>query len=909
MRWPSIFIFIFFAEAFAGILPKKIRYQSLHVEVVTSYGTLKSEIHFQDKEFEFAKRVESVIKQDLARVIDYFHYVPITPVHFMVNSSYKEANGSARHFPSNLIELYTQPPVAPEHLIANEDYVRGLVIHEFTHVIHLDQTRGIWQFSRDIFGSIGKIPVAIVPRWFTEGIATWAESHFTNSGRLHSSMLNYELKLALSQQKHCQDISCIDSPGVYPQGQLAYWVGAHFMQKLEAQKAGTIKCLVEENSDQIPFTLNLVFRDCTGHSVEGLMSQMLLELRQEIEVEQQTREHLRMPVFQMGVVVNPKELYMVESEDGVYYLVKKDRLAQNTLLEKSFQDVIDKVVDFDETKLLIQFREDLTFKQNHYWALVNKTDFKNEETLRFQKDLSYLFKSESVWYGLHFKTSHWQLLKFENLKDEGEVVVDFPIDATIVKARALDQHNWLIKLVSAEKKWLLMFNTEDRSLKEIFSSPGPFDFSLLTDKKILIDSQSEKNILEIKGIKIQLAKVSSEMTQDAVMIEQNVEWPKKSDKWREIKIETDAKSNNEQLMVDYDLAQWAMKAKNQMAGSDTLFDYPQKEHFKPTYWFFNYQTTSDYNQVGASTQISDPKEIYTLGLGFNYFTDFHFFAPTINYSQKYDFLTGKLYYDKSYVESAVNNKADEINVAGLQLMAEYEFTKFTFVPFVGLSQNKTSDAFSNRTNHSFYIGQSLDYQSVVKNHWAQKAGWSFMAGIEDSSVAEGSYSHVFTSADFLTRLFSDLHFLTKFNYGKLGKSDFRRAVLYGGGVEALNQLRQFPFYGLPYGAIYGNEILTTRFEFQYRLFENAWGYGLVPFYLKETYLLYGVDLLAADRVYVKEDHKVYRNESFYSQYWGVRLKTDMFYLAPVNMDLIISKFYAPGGQGHNDFYLNLNASF
>ena len=185
-------------------------------------------------------------------------------MHFNVDPYLRLTNGNARTFPTDIINLYKFPPSNNEHLVIMEDWLTGLIFHEYVHVTHLDQTRDFLELGRNIFGSIAKFPVMVVPRWFTEGIAVWAESHLSKNGRLSNPLFRKELLIQFLRADYCKTIDCLDEPGLYPNGSLAYWAGAHFMEYMEEKKPGTIKCLVEENSSKIPFLLSVFTSEATG---------------------------------------------------------------------------------------------------------------------------------------------------------------------------------------------------------------------------------------------------------------------------------------------------------------------------------------------------------------------------------------------------------------------------------------------------------------------------------------------------------------------------------------------------------------------------------------------------------------------------------------------------------------------
>ena len=178
---------------------KGVQLKTLYVEVPSNHGELKAEIHFDERDLEVALKAKKVVTEDLIKVINYFEYVPKHVVHINVDPYMRLTNGNATSFPTSTINLYNFPPNSDDHLIIMEDWLKGLIFHEYTHITHLDQTRGYLNFFRKIFGSVATIPTAVVPRWFTEGIAVWSESHLMNGGRLNNPLFRKELLIQVER--------------------------------------------------------------------------------------------------------------------------------------------------------------------------------------------------------------------------------------------------------------------------------------------------------------------------------------------------------------------------------------------------------------------------------------------------------------------------------------------------------------------------------------------------------------------------------------------------------------------------------------------------------------------------------------------------------------------------------------
>ena len=241
-------------------------------EVPFRYGKMSFQIHGSMGELKSMNAIKEILERDegVRDLLNYFRYEPRRKIHFFLNERPKRANGSASLFPHNLITLFDFPPLHRSPLAMGHRWTSILVIHELAHVIHMEQTRGLFRFLDSIFGAIVR-PGAVVPRWVSEGLAVWAESRFTDFGRLksilHQSSLYKKLK---NLEGGAVGIGRLDHPGEYPFEAFPYWVGGFFMDDLERRRPGFIRCFVERNSARLPFFADGAFRDCGGAGVEAL---------------------------------------------------------------------------------------------------------------------------------------------------------------------------------------------------------------------------------------------------------------------------------------------------------------------------------------------------------------------------------------------------------------------------------------------------------------------------------------------------------------------------------------------------------------------------------------------------------------------------------------------------------------
>ncbi|MCB0377101.1 MAG: PD40 domain-containing protein [Bdellovibrionales bacterium] len=110
-------------------------------------------------------------------------------VTFIITDPSDLANGSARVVPHPFIVLWPVLPNPSSSIGDFDDSSFELLVHEYTHILNMEPVHGWISPTAWIFGSVAK-PNMMLPRWYTEGLAVFTESYFSeNGGRLKSQHL------------------------------------------------------------------------------------------------------------------------------------------------------------------------------------------------------------------------------------------------------------------------------------------------------------------------------------------------------------------------------------------------------------------------------------------------------------------------------------------------------------------------------------------------------------------------------------------------------------------------------------------------------------------------------------------------------------------------------------------------
>lgn len=140
-----------------------------------------------------------------------------------------DANGFASVLPRNAIQLNTTAPPGFSELDDYDDWLFGLIAHEYTHILHLDTMGELPTVYNSIFGKTWA-PNQIMPRWIIEGIAVYEESKRSAGGRNRGSRFDEWIRIARHANKDLRLDEVTGAPRQFPRGNAAYVYGSHFLE-------------------------------------------------------------------------------------------------------------------------------------------------------------------------------------------------------------------------------------------------------------------------------------------------------------------------------------------------------------------------------------------------------------------------------------------------------------------------------------------------------------------------------------------------------------------------------------------------------------------------------------------------------------------------------------------------------
>ncbi|MBU5612433.1 BamA/TamA family outer membrane protein [Geomonas azotofigens] len=264
------------------------------------YSTVRTEhfaIHYHQGLEGVARKAAGMAEEIHAKLTREFQWQPAEKTQVVLIDDSDFTNGLAITVPYNTIYLQVVPPTLSSTLGEYDDWLKMLFTHEYAHIVSADPARGYSKVTRSIFGKplpwmdpLSAVlflatapPNTFLPRWWHEGMATWAETKYTGQGRGKSSYYDMIFRTAVAEE-NLPTVDQIngDMPN-WPSGHLPYIYG-YRLQRYLAETYGDDVAgkLALAHAGRFPYTITRPAKtNFEGKSYREVYQDMIASLKGE----------------------------------------------------------------------------------------------------------------------------------------------------------------------------------------------------------------------------------------------------------------------------------------------------------------------------------------------------------------------------------------------------------------------------------------------------------------------------------------------------------------------------------------------------------------------------------------------------------------------------------------------------
>jgi len=285
----------------AGLVDPLLRFRQIR--------TAHFVIYFHADEERLADRLASIVEGVRERVAASLDSPAPRLTHVILADQSEVANGWASPLPRNTIFLNAAAPSGADLIGRDDDWLRIVFTHEYTHVVHLDRS-GAWAWA--VRGIFGRVPLAFpnlwLPKWQIEGLATWEESALTGEGRRAAGDFRAIERVAAAAGRPVSLDRASGGLVGWPDGHAAYAAGLGFHEYLvERFGQESLGRVARSTSRRLPFLGTPAYKAVLGESLGSLWRDYEQRLRDESTLLDKPRAQVPTRLTHLGSeVVGPR---------------------------------------------------------------------------------------------------------------------------------------------------------------------------------------------------------------------------------------------------------------------------------------------------------------------------------------------------------------------------------------------------------------------------------------------------------------------------------------------------------------------------------------------------------------------------------------------------------------------------
>ena len=169
-----------------------------------------------------------------------FNWTPKHKTIVMYSDAQDIHNGWATVYPRPMMTIYASDAPPGSTIYEPGNYIRRTVFHEYAHLLCMDAQYGFDATLTSIFGRVlpyegdplsftlmllAAPPGVLAPRWYQEGLSTWAETEFVGPGRGRSTRVDMMMRMAVADNRVLSGNEWFPEFPEWPYGNVTYLYG------------------------------------------------------------------------------------------------------------------------------------------------------------------------------------------------------------------------------------------------------------------------------------------------------------------------------------------------------------------------------------------------------------------------------------------------------------------------------------------------------------------------------------------------------------------------------------------------------------------------------------------------------------------------------------------------------------
>lgn len=268
-------------------------------------------VHFPERIRENAQRAAAILEEIYPKVTEEWDWRPWGKTEVVLTDSTDESNGMTSVLPYNWMLIYVAPPDPDSSLAHYDNWLRELLIHEFTHLVQIDAVGGSWWPLRFLMGKTVS-PSGMNPMWLREGVAQYGETDFTAGGRGRGSYSEMVVRTAVIEDAF-PAIDQADGQGwKWPSYKGAYIYGIKFVQWL-VEQYGEEKFMQLDRRIRSSILIGML-----NHDARNVYGKTMYELWREWRQDLNDRYAKKLAELEQQGITQPAEVIVPTKRDGQY---------------------------------------------------------------------------------------------------------------------------------------------------------------------------------------------------------------------------------------------------------------------------------------------------------------------------------------------------------------------------------------------------------------------------------------------------------------------------------------------------------------------------------------------------------------------------------------------------------------